>query len=213
MKLRFHHLLLMLAILAVSAFVHGTWSNRWTNAAQVQGRDLLSGIESPVGDWRGGEFLQINPADVPANTKCVSRRFDPIKEGSPMVVSLTSGSPGAVAVHTPDVCYLGAGYQLRGSVSRQTIPLADGSSASFWVGDFVKTKATGDDVIRVRWAWSGGGEWQAPDYPRWVFARVPVLYKLYMVHNLTDDDDLTKNDPYRKFVADLVPALSRQLAR
>jgi hypothetical protein len=213
MKVRLHHLLLIAVFLAVSGYVHGTWSNRWSKAAHVEGKDLLSGVDGEIGDWRAGEFLQINPADVPAKTKCVSRRFDPIKEGSPLVVSITSGGPGEVAVHTPDVCYLGAGYQLRGAVTRQTIPLDDGKSVSFWVADFVKTKPTGDESIRVRWAWSGDGDWQAPDYPRWVFARVPLLYKLYMVHPLTDDDDLTKSDPYRKFVADLVPALSRQLSR
>jgi hypothetical protein len=38
--------------------------------------------------------------------------------------------------------------------------------------------------------------------------QMPVLYKLYIVHPLTDDDDF-KNDPYRKFVADLVPAPER----
>ncbi len=211
MKLRFHHLLLIAAFLAVSGFVHGMWSNRWSNASRVEGKDLLSGVAGEIGDWRAGEFLHINPADVPANTKCVSRRFEPLKDGRPLLVSLTSGSPGAVAVHTPDVCYLGAGYQLRGAVTRQTITLADGKSASFWVGDFVKNRATGDELIRVRWSWSGDGDWQAPDYPRWIFARMPVLYKLYIVHPLNDDDDLTKNDPYRKFVADLIPALNGQL--
>lgn len=213
MKLRLHHLVLTAVFLAVSGFVHGTWSNRWSKAEQVEGKDLLMRIDSEIGDWRSGEFLQINPADIPAGTKCVSRRFDPMKDGNPIVVSVTSGGPGAVAVHTPDVCYLGAGYQLRGGVSRQTIPLADGGSASFWVADFVKSKASGDEMIRVRWGWTSDGNWQAPDYPRWVFARAPLLYKLYMVHSLSDDEDLTKNDPYRKFVADLVPALSRQLAQ
>lgn len=212
MKVRFHHLLFMAAFLAASGLVHGMWSNRWSKTAKVEGKDLLTRLDDEIGDWRSGEFLQINPADVPANTKCVSRRFDPIKDGTPIVVSVTSGGPGEVAVHTPDVCYLGAGFQLRGEVSRQSIPLPDGKSASFWVADFVKSKASGDESIRVRWAWTSDGNWQAPDYPRWVFARVPVLYKLYMVHSLTDDDDLTKNDPYRKFIADLAPALSRQLA-
>ena len=211
MKLRIHHLLLIAAFLTVSGIVHGMWSNRWSDAAQVEGKDLLSGINGEIGDWHPGEFLQINPADVPAKTKCVSRRFEPLKDGRPMVVSLTSGGPGAVAVHTPDVCYLGAGYQLRGAVTRQSIPLADGATASFWVADFVKNRASGDEAIRVRWSWTANGNWEAPDYPRWSFARVPVLYKLYIVHPLTDDDDLTKNDPYRKFVADLVPALSGQI--
>lgn len=212
MKLRIFHIVLITAFLGCAAYIHGMWSNRWANAGQVQGKNLLAGLGEEIGDWRCGEFMTINAADVPPNTKCETRRFDPMKDGLPMVVSITSGSPGAVAVHTPDVCYLGAGFQLRGAVTKQTIPLTDGKSATFYLADFVKSKATGNEMIRVRWAWSGNGNWEAPDYPRWTFARVPVLYKLYIVHPLTDDDDLTKNDPYRKFVADLTPALSQQMA-
>lgn len=210
MKLRIHHLLFIAIFLALSGIVHGMWSNRWANAGQIEGKDLLSGVSAELGDWRAGSFLEINPADVPAKTKCVSRRFEPLKDGRSIVVSLTSGGPGAVAVHTPDVCYLGAGFQLRGAVTRQTIPLGEGKSASFWVADFVKSKASGDEAIRVRWAWTSDGDWSAPDYPRWVYARVPILYKLYIVHPLTDEDDLTKKDPYRNFLADLVPALTLQ---
>jgi hypothetical protein len=38
-----------------------------------------------------------------------------------------------------------------------------------------------------------------------------VLYKLYVVHPI-GDDDLTKNDPYRTLAADLAATLGRQLA-
>jgi len=84
MKVRFHHLLLMAGFLAASGLVHGMWSNRWSKTAKVEGKDLLTRLDDEIGDWRSGEFLQINPADVPANTKCVSRRFDPIKDGTPL---------------------------------------------------------------------------------------------------------------------------------
>ena len=79
------------------------------------------------------------------------------------------------------------------------------------MADFTKTTATGAETIRVRWAWTADGNWQAPDYPRWLFARAPILYKFYLVHPLTEENDLTREDPYRKFAAALMPALSRQL--
>jgi hypothetical protein len=211
MRLRPLHLAIVAAFLAVSGYVHGKWSNRWSNAAAVPSKDLLSDLDGPIGDWQSGEMVTLNPADVPKNTQCQSRRFMPLKEGKQVVVSITAGSPGAVAVHTPDVCYLGAGYKMRGEVTKQTIALGDGGSASFWVGDFVKNSATGTESLRVRWAWTADGHWQAPDYPRWIFARAPVLYKLYIVHALAADDDLTGDDLYRKFVADLLPTLSRPL--
>jgi hypothetical protein len=211
MQLRPIHLALAAFFIVASGFVHGRWSNRWAGSQTVAARDLFGGLDGTIGDWRVSEPLPIDPANVPANTQCSARRFLPQKAGKPVTASITAGGPGAVAVHTPDVCYLGAGYKLRGEVTRQTVPLPDGTSAAFWVGDFTKTTATGAESVRVRWSWTADGNWSAPDYPRWVFARAPVLYKLYVVHPLAEEDDLTKDDPYRKFVADLVPALNRRL--
>ncbi|MCE9529765.1 MAG: EpsI family protein [Planctomycetes bacterium] len=210
MKFRTLHLLIAAIVLTLSGIVHGMWTNRWAPTDVNEGKNLLEGLGAELGDWKTGDFLKINPAELPANTRCDSRRFMPSKTGKPITVSITSGSPGAVAVHTPDVCYLGAGWKLRGAVSKQSTPLPDGKSASFWVADFTKTNATGSESIRIRWAWTADGNWQAPDYPRWIFARAPILYKLYIVQQL-NDDDLTREDPYRKFVADLVPVLSKQL--
>jgi len=201
------HLFVALGVLVLSGLVHGMWTHRWDSTAAQDGKNLLSGIDGEVGDWKPGEFLAINPAELPEKTRCESRKFMPAKTGKHIVVSVTSGSPGAVAVHTPEVCYLGAGWKLRGAVSRQTIPISDGRSAAFWMADFTK----GNESIRIRWGWSADGSWQAPDYPRWTFARSPLLYKLYIVQPLNEDEDLSRDDPYRRFVAELVPALSRQL--
>lgn len=212
MKFRTLHLVIIAAFLVVSGYVHGKWTNRWTGGSgDVVGKDLLSGLDSPIGNFQPGDFQQVNPAELPPKTQCHSRRFQPLKSGKQVLVSLTSGSPGSVAVHTPDVCYLGAGWKLRSAATRQTIALADGGVADFWTADFTKTSATGIETIRVRWAWSADGSWQAPDYPRLKFSRAPILYKLYVVHNLSEEDDLTREDPYRTFTAALIPILSRQL--
>jgi hypothetical protein len=79
------------------------------------------------------------------------------------------------------------------------------------VGDFTKTTATSAESLRVRWSWTAGGDWEAPDFPRWALARAPILYKLYLVYPLTEEEDLTHEGAYRKFAAELLPALSRQL--
>jgi hypothetical protein len=210
MKPRSLHLLVALALLTAAGIVHGMWTNRWATGAMVDGKNLLAGVDAGVGDWQAGEFLKIDPAELPAGTRCESRRFQSPKAGKPIAVSITSGNPGAVAVHTPDVCFLGAGWKLRGGVAQQTIPLSDGQSASFYMADFTKTSATGSETIRVRWSWSADGKWEAPSYPRLVFARAPILYKFYLVHPLNEENDLTREDPYRKFAADLMPILSRQ---
>lgn len=212
MNLKIMHLIIFSGFLVVSGLVHGVCSNRWSSLAGGEGKDLLENLDGDVGDWRPGDVLCINPAEIAEKTVCHSRRFMPLKLGQPMVVSVTSGGPGVVAVHTPDVCYLGAGYKLKGEVSRQEISFGDdGKIASFWTADFIKTTALGSESVRVRWSWTADGKWEAPDYPRLEYARVQMLYKLYIVQPLSEDDNFSRGDPYRKFIADLIPRLNRQL--
>ena len=216
MTLSFSRLLIALLLLAVTGVVHGMWTHRWSEAApKDDGQNLLASINEPVGGWSAGEFLKINVNDVPKKTQTASRRFTAEKTGKACVVSVTSGIPGVVAAHTPDVCYGGIGFKPKNPPSKQTLPLEGGGSATFYVADFQKTTSVGQETLRVRWAWTADGTWQAPDYPRLFFAKsqmqLPLLYKLYIVHNLTDDEDLTKSDPYRKFATDLAAALGRTL--
>ncbi|HJZ91887.1 MAG TPA: hypothetical protein VKE40_13525 [Gemmataceae bacterium] len=215
--MRTTHLVGAVTLLVVGGAVHGMWTHRWSGAADRDaGVDLIAKIDEPVGGWVPGPAAPVGERDIPKGTKATSRQFAQEKSGKRVVVSVTSGVPGVVAAHTPDVCFLGSGYKLKNPPSKQALPLADGGSVNFYVADFEKTTATGSDVVRVRWAWTADGTWYAPDYPRLFFAKsqvkLPVLYKLYVVHPLTDED-LTKTDPYRTFAADLAAALGRQFAR
>ncbi len=211
MKIGWYHLVIIVSGLVASGLLHGRWTNRWNQQDEVHGALLLSQLPRELGDWQTGDFLTINPADIPAMTECQSRRFNSLRDPKSIVVSVTSGRPASVAVHTPDVCYLGSGYTLRGAVSRQSVPLAHGGTASFWVGDFNKLTATGNETIRVRWSWSADGVWQAPNFPRFEFAGPRILYKLYIVHSLSEDEATNKDDPYLKFIAELVPQLNAQM--
>src|SRR5215210_3372333 len=216
MTLRTKHLVGAVLLLAAGGAVHGMWTHRWSGtAAHEAGLDLLVGVDGPVGDWAPGPAVPVAERDIPKGTKATSRQFVNEKLGKRLVVSVTSGVPGVVAAHTPDVCFLGSGYKLKNPPSKQTIPLANGGSVSFYLADFEKTSAAGTEAVRCRWAWTADGTWHAPDYPRLFFARsqvnLPVLYKLYVVHPI-GDEDLTKNDPYRTLAADLAAALGRQLA-
>jgi hypothetical protein len=154
--------------------------------------------------------------EIPKGTVVSCRQFVNEKTNKRVVVSITSGVPGVVAAHTPDVCFLGSGYKLKGPPSKQTLPLPGGGSVSYYLADFEKTSAAGTESVRCRWAWTADGTWQAPEYPRLFFAKsqvnLPVLYKMYIVHPI-GDEDLTKSDPYRTFAADLAATLGRQFAR
>ncbi len=165
MKIRTVHLVGIAIILGISGLVHGMWTNRWYTGPKVLGKDLLAGIDELVGDWQAGEIIPNESGDVPPKTMLSKRRFHSLRGRSPVVVSICSGYSGEVAVHTPDVCYLGAGYKIKTAVVRQVIQTRDGKEAAFWMADFEKSTATGSETVRVRWSWSKDGTWQAPDYP------------------------------------------------
>jgi len=217
MNLRTTHLVGAVLLLVIGGVVHGMWTHRWSaNASSDDGIDLLAANDEPISGWRPGPAVPVNERDVAKGTKVVSRQFVQETGGRKAVVSVTCGVPGVVAAHTPDVCFLGSGYKLKSAPTKQPLTPAAGENVTFYVADFEKTTATGTEAVRCRWAWTADGTWQAPDYPRLFFARsqarLPVLYKLYVVHPL-GDEDLTKIDPYRTFAADLAVALGRHIAK
>jgi hypothetical protein len=208
--MRTTHLVGAIALLAIGGVVHGMWTHRWSQTSAQAGVDMLTKVEKPIGDWLPGEAIVVPEKEIPKGTTVVCRQFVNEKANKRVVVSVTSGTPGIVAAHTPDVCFLGSGFKLKAPPSKQTLPLAGGGSVSYYVADFEKTTAAGTEAVRCRWAWTADGTWHAPDYPRLFFAKsqldLPVLYKLYIVHPI-GDEDLTKNDAYRTFAADLAGAL------
>src|SRR5262245_9527798 len=217
MKLRTPHFIGAATLLVAGGVVHGMWTHRWSGAAAADaGIDLLANVEGPVGEWRPGPAAPVGEREIPKGTRATSRQFIHETGKKRAVVSVTCGVPGVVAAHTPDVCFLGSGYKLKNPPSKQTLPVAGDASVTFYVADFERTTASGTEAVRCRWAWTADGTWHAPDYPRLFFARspasLPVLYKLYVVPAI-GDEDLTKSDPYRNFAADLAVALGRPFAK
>ena len=155
MTLRTSHLVGAVVLLVAGGAVHGMWTHRWSGtAAHEAGLDLLAGVDGPVGEWGPRPAVPVAERDIPKGTRAASRQFVNEKLGKRLVVSVTSGVPGVVAAHTPDVCFLGSGYRLKNPPSRQTIPLAEGGSVTFYLADFEKTTASGTEAVRCRWAWT-----------------------------------------------------------
>ncbi len=243
----------LIALMIVTTILHGKWTGRWESShAEKQTEKELENalsIETDLGDWKCGKVIQLSADELPEKTINSTRQFiDPHTDRS-LVVSLTSGVASIVSVHTPDVCYLGNGFQLASEIKKEIIvidengirkenqsnegevplPSSDSSHQAyesknraqpirfeFYVADFSKKTPTGKETLRVRWSWSYEGNWQAPDSPRWFFVRLPLgatqpLYKLYLVHNVTEEDRLTTNDPYLKIARLLLPQLNKRL--
>ncbi len=169
------------------AVVHGAITQRWSvftpDAARTARMHALM-VAVPNCDVSEVE------SDVPLKERSIatSRRYQPQDESDMALVSIISGVPGAVSTHTPDVCYQASGYRLLHGIQRETITLSDGGTATFFVSDFEKKKEASVERLRIRWAWTTGGAWEAPDYARFHYMKAGELYKLYVATPLPEAD-------------------------
>jgi hypothetical protein len=129
-----------------------------------------------------------------------------------VLVILMCGRAGRMAVHTPEVCYCGAGYELPGEATACEFKSAPGQeSARFFTAQFTKKAATPTN-LRLYWAWNAQGQWEAAPSPRWQFRGAPFLYKLYVSRTLHDPaPGQAAADPTTDFLRQFVPVLNRTL--
>ncbi|QVL30412.1 exosortase-associated EpsI family protein [Telmatocola sphagniphila] len=197
----------ILAIVLVgSSLVHGHYSGRWEDFTEI--RPVLNQLPEHMGDWTPGNFLKIDSRELAFQSSAEHRIIRHVPSNRNIVLSLTSGRPAVVAVHTPDVCYVGSGFQAMTQARRVEVPTEQGP-ATLWCCDFQKN----EERIRVYWSWSDGSRWQAPDSPRWQFARTLRLWKLYVVHPLETGDDWTVNEDSLNSASPLLNALSAAIRR
>jgi hypothetical protein len=202
-------------ILLLSRFVQSHWRDPESQAASLADAVArLDQVPLVIGPWEGHAH-DLDPADVAAARLAgyCWREYRNTRTGSVVSVLLVCGPPGPVSVHTPDVCYAGAGYQCIGQPQRLSVQLPSNTAdAVFWTARFSKTGSAAPDCLRISWAWKTGGAWQAPDTPRLTFAASPSLYKLYVVCETTPPEAGPEREPSREFLDELLPALEDALA-
>ncbi|MGH7171108.1 MAG: exosortase-associated EpsI family protein [Gemmataceae bacterium] len=208
---RFLPLGLVLVVVMASGIAHGLWSGRW-NASDGPQRAAarLARLPMAVGDWDGRtgdlDARQMSVAELSGARVCeyVNRRT-----GSVVSTLLVCGRPGPVSVHTPEICYVGRGYELAGAKSRYGNPSLAG--AEFWVCDFQKSQTATPDRLRIFYAWSSNGALSAPENPRLTFFREPALYKLYVTRKLVQAEEPLEDDPAVDFLNVFVPQLQKSV--
>jgi hypothetical protein len=202
------------AVLVVAAVVQGSWTNRWgVSTALEDAVGRLERIPLDVGGWRGQPF-EVDPEQMASAHVAgyAARRYESPSRMQSVTAVVLCGRTGPLAVHTPDICYQGAGYEAEGPPGRFSFrPSGADDEAEFRVMTFRKE---GEQLgqLRLFWTWSGGDHWLAPTNPRWTFARHPILYKLYVLREKRSDDrgPLT-DDVCVKFLRLFLPELDRAL--
>jgi hypothetical protein len=201
-----------LALVLAAGLVHGRWTRRWAGSGEVEAAVAgLRQVPLTLGGWQGRPFEldreQLVMAEIDGY---VARRYEDPRGGSSVTVLLVCGRPGPISVHTPDVCYDGAGYEALGKPAHFQLPVGtSGRVAGFRHVLFRKTNSVVPGYLRVFWSWTSAGTWEAPDNPRLSFASRPALYKLYVIRETATGGGLVEDDPGLKFLQVLLPEIGR----
>jgi hypothetical protein len=161
----------------------GYWTDRWAFSTELARAPVrLAATPLHVGEWQGTED-ELNPRSIRQAELHGSlwRHYTNRRTGEVVNVLLVAGRPGPIAVHSPEVCLGGAGFEIKGRRTRQEVQIPELSGRdAFWVAQFHKPNAAIPEIIEMYWAWHGGSAWQAVENPRLYFANKRVLYKLYV---------------------------------
>ena len=193
--------LMALAIVVASGLVQGYWTNRWNTTAELEDAAVrLERVPLTIGEWQG------SPAEYDQRVVrrfgfagLLSRRYVNQKTGEEMAALVVCGRPGPIAAHGPEICYAGEGYEAVAPAVKRGV-----GSHGFWMCDFQKPEIAGLRCLRVYWSWSSTGEWVAAESPRLMFARSPVLYKLYLIRDTTLSRDHVQDATCMEFAGEFL---------
>ncbi len=167
-----------LVLVIAAGLVHGHWTRRWAPSQAVQSAAArLERIPMTLGDWQGqrrrstagSSTWRRSPATSPGGTRTAPAR-------APVTVLLVCGRPGPISVHTPDICYAGAGFEPLKPPSRVTLPCGILRAAGRVLdGRSEQAGAAGPTISASSGPGPPPGLWEAPDNPRLAFAPRQVL--------------------------------------
>jgi exosortase len=208
-------LLLSLSILLSAAMLQGHWVNRWEVSHELERAvSRLDRVPLAFGDWKG----QAQPADSRSTIATelngiLMRRYENRQTGRAIGLLIVCGRPGPASVHTPDICYPGAGFAMVQSrpVRFSGRPVPGGPIAELFLADFQQSEAFPPEHLRIYWSWSATGRWSAPENPRIAFATRPFLYKMYLFYRSAGSDDRFEDESWADFLRQLMPELERAL--
>ena len=139
-----------------------------------------------VGDWHGEDISGFTADDMAhaGIQGWVHRGYRNPHTREQVSLLIVCGRGGPISVHTPDICYAGAGYEQLTNQKPREIDLGNGQKATFWMARFGKPGVV-PSQLEIYWAWSRNGrDWEVTANPRVSLARSAALYKMYVVREL-----------------------------
>ncbi len=202
------------AIVVTLGIVHGLATDRWGPSGRLE-RSLasLERVPASFGDWVGEDVGHEPEAMARAGIQgAVHRRYRHTRTREEVSFLLVCGRGGPISVHTPEVCYGGAGYVPIGGTKYSEIDLGEAGKHLFRIDRFAMPGDVSPVQLEVYLAWSRDGRtWQSPENARLSLARAPALYKLYVVREFLPGPRDRGTDSCDAFLRIALPELTRRL--
>lgn len=207
-------ILVSIVLVASIGVVHGVYTDRWGPSGQLE--LAVSGLErvpSELAGWTGQD-QEHDPEELirAGISRGIFRKYSNSRTKETVSFLIVCGRGGPISVHTPDICYTGAGYrQLETEVTREVVS-GDDSTHSYKVARFVKPGAVVPTQLEIFWSWSRDGvNWQAPDNPRLALARSRALYKMYIIREFMPKSRLESVPTCENFLREALPVIRQTL--
>jgi hypothetical protein len=205
--------LIAVAIIVSGGVLYGNYMQRFNRPVELaHAAAQLEQFPREFGRWKAIEGFPIDATALQI-LECagyVNRRYLNQDTGRSIQLAIIVGPPGPIAVHAPEICYSSRSYEIRNERKEIPIEAATGRH-TFWRVDFT-TRDASIDGLRVYYAWTSSGVWNASGSPRFEFAGEPLLFKIqlatYVAPYLSDED----RDAGRHFLEDLLQFASAHLS-
>ncbi len=192
-----------------------------TNVSADERAKLISSVPKDFGDWHGEDKpVDARVQKVAGAIGAVSRNYRNSRTGERVDLWLIVGHARDVAFHTPDVCYVGSGFEARGKEnSTYNLVLTGLPDTPMWTNTFFKEDVSGRTLLRVFWTWynpeSPENEekvaWEAPGNARFHFGNTRALYKMYFTSEMRDPMETAEQSSALRFAKDFLPEVDKAL--
>lgn len=202
-------------VTVVGAYTQGKITDRWENEISQELETFtlrLEDVPTQIGNWISEE-VPVDEAQFKASN-ChgrVSRTYRNAVTGEAVNIFLTSGKGYHVTIHTPDFCYVAAGYEMGNEPQNYRVNDVPEMSPEpeFLNTLFKKVTPTETTHLRILWSYTADGMWTAPKLAKYSLGTKDALYKLYLISEIGDGVPPIGEDPTVAFAKEFLPAINK----
>lgn len=198
------------ALLVASGVARGWQARRIENMLEAGRRVTrldLETVPNTLGPWRGQAFsIDEQIARGTGADQIVTRRYVNENTGATVELILLYGPAGEMFIHSPEVCYPSAGYDLVAGPRLKEVDTVPFRALAYRKGEGVSS-----DLQEVYYSWRHGGRWSPEVGIQKRFERIPSMYKVHVARKATTRERRDIGNPCESFLTFLMPDLRKRL--